>query len=258
MKNVTENSSFMYTIWLVLALICLGYYIVCATYAGIGSSFIFIWMMGAVFFGLIFAVRVLEIKGIIHVAKVLRICFIVIMAAGVSLFIFIEALIIKGMTAKPQDNCDYIIVLGCQIRGDHITRSLKNRLDVAVSYAIDNPDTTIIVSGGRGKGENTTEAFAMYNYLVSKGIDGSRIIQEDKSTDTSENMKYSVQYIENTDSLVGIATNNFHIARSRLLARHAGLNNTCGMPAESDHVLFINYMVREAIGIVKDFVFGNF
>ena len=245
MEKVTENSSFMYTIWLVLALICLGYYIVCATYAGVGSSFIFIWLLGAVFFGLVFVVRVLEIKGIIHVAKVLRICF-------------IEALIIKGMMAKPKDNCDYIIVLGCQIRGDHITRSLKNRLDVAVSYAIDNPDTTIIVSGGRGKGENTTEAFAMYNYMVSKGIDGSRIIQEDKSTDTSENMKYSVQYIENTDSLVGIVTNNFHIARSRLLARHAGLNNTCGMPAESDHVLFINYMVREAIGIVKDFVFGNF
>ena len=245
MEKVTENSSFMYTIWLVLALICMGYYIVCATYAGVGSSFIFIWLLGAVFFGLVFAVRVLEIKGIIHVAKVLRICF-------------IEALIIKGMMAKPKDNCDYIIVLGCQIRGDHITRSLKNRLDVAVSYAIDNPDTTIIVSGGRGKGENTTEAFAMYNYLVSKGIDGSRIIQEDNSTDTSENMKYSVQYIENTDSLVGIVTNNFHIARSRLLARHAGLNNTCGMPAESDHVLFINYMVREAIGIVKDFVFGNF
>ena len=66
-------------------------------------------------------------------------------------FIFIEALIIKGMMAKPKDNCDYIIVLGRQIRGDHITRSLKNRLDVAVSYAIDNPDTTIIVSGGRGK-----------------------------------------------------------------------------------------------------------
>ena len=230
MEKVTENSSsFMYTIWLVLALICLGYYIVCATYAGVGSSFIFIWLMGAVFFGLVFAVRVLEIKGIIHVAKVLRICFIVIMATGASLFIFIEALIIKGMMAKPKDNCDYIIVLGCQIRGDHITRSLKNRLDVAVSYAIDNPDTTIIVSGGRGKGENTTE-----------------------------NRKYSVQYIENTDSLVGIVTNNFHIARSRLLARHAGLNNTCGMPAESDHVLFINYMVREAIGIVKDFVFGNF
>ncbi|MFQ7395752.1 MAG: YdcF family protein [Lachnospira eligens] len=255
MEKVTENSSFMYTIWLVLALICMGYYIVCATYAGVGSSFIFIWLMGAVFFGLIFAVRVLEIKGIIHVAKVLRICFIVIMATGASLFIFIEALIIKGMMAKPKDNCDYIIVLGCQIRGDHITRSQEQLM--LQFYAL-IPDTTIIVSGGKGKGENTTEAYAMYNYLVSKGIDSSRIIQEDKSTDTSENMKYSVKYMDNKDALAGIVTNNFHVARSRLLARHAGLNNTCGIPAESDHVLFINYMVREAIGIVKDFVFGNF
>ena len=62
MEKVTENSSFMYTIWLVLALICMGYYIVCATYAGVGSSFIFIWLLGAVFFGLVFAVRVLKIK----------------------------------------------------------------------------------------------------------------------------------------------------------------------------------------------------
>lgn len=253
-----EKKIFMNVIWLVLALICLGYYIMCASYAGIGSSFIFIWLMGAVFFGLVFTVRLLEIKGIIYVAKALKICFIGVMALGVSLFVFVEAIIIKGMMTKPQDNCDYIIVLGCQIRGDHITRSLKNRLNVAVDYATDNPDTIIIVSGGKGKGENTTEAYAMYNYLVSKGIDSSRIIQEDKSTDTSENMKYSVEYIDNKDALAGIVTNNFHVARSRLLARHAGLNNTCGIPAESDHVLFINYMVREAIGIVKDFVFGNF
>ena len=83
------------------------------------------------------------------------------MALGVSLFVFVEAIVIKGMMTKPQDNCDYIIVLGCQIRGDHITRSLKNRLNVAVDYATDNPDTTIIVSGGKGKGENTTEAYAV-------------------------------------------------------------------------------------------------
>lgn len=68
-----------------------------------GGFIIYIYMAdGCCLFGLIFAVRVLEIKGIIHVAKVLRICFIVIMAAGVSLFIFIEVLIIKGMTAKPR------------------------------------------------------------------------------------------------------------------------------------------------------------
>ena len=109
----------------------------------------------------------------------------------------------------------------CQIRGDHITRSLKNRLDVAVSYAIDNPDTTIIVSGGRGKGENTTEAFAMYNYLVSKGIDGSRIIQEDKSTDTSEEHEV-FSTIHREYRFTGWHSNQqLPYIRSRLLARHA-------------------------------------
>ena len=253
-----EKKIFMNVIWLVLALICLGYYIMCASYAGIGSSFIFIWLMGAVFFGLVFTVRLLEIKGIIYVAKALKICFIAVMALGVSLFVFVEAIVIKGMMTKPQDNCDYIIVLGCQIRGDHITRSLKNRLNVAVDYATDNPDTTIIVSGGKGKGENTTEAYAMYNYLVSKGIDSSRIIQEDKSTDTNENMKYSVQYISDFSSPVGIATNNFHIFRSKLLAKGQGLTHVSGIASGSDDVLFVNYMVREAIGIVKDFVCGNY
>lgn len=245
-------------IWFVLAVLCLAYYVVCATYAGVGSSFIFIWLMGAVFFGIVSGVRVLEIKGIITVALWIKRCFAIVMVIGISLFIVIEAVIIKGMTERPEAGCDYIIVLGCQIRGGHITKSLRHRLEVAADYAQDNPDTVIIVSGGQGKGENTTEAYAMYKYLVDKGINPERIIQEDKSTDTSENMKYSVQYIDNKDVLVGIVTNNFHVARSRLLARHVGLNNTCGMPAQSDRVLFVNYMVREAIGIVKDFVYGNF
>ena len=65
------------------------------------------------------------------------------------------------MKQKPRDNCDYIIVLGCQIRGERITKSLKKRLDAAYDYAINNPDTKIIVSGGQGKGESKTEALAV-------------------------------------------------------------------------------------------------
>ena len=93
------------------------------------------------------------------------------------------------MKKKPEDNCDYIIVLGCQIRGDWITKSLKNRLDAAYDYACSNQDTRIIVSGGQVKGENKTEALAMYEYLCSRGISSERIVMEDKSTDTNENMR---------------------------------------------------------------------
>ena len=106
-----------------------------------------------------------------------------------------------------------------RIRGDRITRSLKRRLDSAYDYACINTECKIIVSGGQGRGENKTEALAMYEYLCERGIDSDRIIMEDKSTDTNENMKYSVQYISDFSSPVGIATNNFHIFRSKLLAK---------------------------------------
>lgn len=243
---------------LFLAVFCLIYYIICAVYAGIGSSFIFIWLVGAIFFALISFAVFAELKGIIKILLWVKKTFAAVMIFGVTLFVILEIMIITGMKNNSDKQCDYILVLGCQIRGDHITKSLKNRLDIAYEHSIANPKAKIIVSGGKGKGENTTEALAMKNYLVSKGVEEDRILMEDRSTDTSENMKYSAELIDNRDSVVAIATNNFHVRRSRLLAAHVGLKNTYGLPAPSDKVLFVNYMVREAIGIVKDFVAGNF
>ena len=173
--------------------------------------------------------------------------------------ITLSAFMIANMNDAPEkDGSRTVIVLGCQIRGDRITRSLKRRLDSAYDYACINTECKIIVSGGQGRGENKTEALAMYEYLCERGIDSDRIIMEDKSTDTNENMKYSVQYISDFSSPVGIATNNFHIFRSKLLAKGQGLTHVSGIASGSDDVLFVNYMVREAIGIVKDFVCGNY
>lgn len=244
--------------WLVLAIVCLIYYIVCASYAGIGSSFIFIWLMGASFFALIFLALLLEKMDIITIKRAVKIGFVIFMIVGITVFVLIEAFIISGMYKRPKKECDYILVLGCQIRGDRITKSLRKRLDVALEYALEHPEAKIIVSGGQGDDENMSEAEAMYGYLVEAGIDSSRILKEDKSTDTAENMKFSARLIDDPSANVAIVTSNFHISRSLLLARHAGIKNTYGIPSGSDHVLFVNYMVREAIGIVKDCLYGNF
>lgn len=248
----------MYYIWLVLAVFCLGYYLVCASYAGVGSSFIFIWLIGTALFAEIFIVRLAEVKNVITVNRVMKYIFTILFSAGVLIFLIIEGLIVVNMRMQPKDNCKYIIVLGCQIRGDRITKSLRYRLDAAYEYAADNPDTVIIVSGGQGRGENKTEALAMKEYLVDKGISDSRIIMEDKSTDTSENMRYSAVFIEDKEADIAVVTNNFHIFRSKMLARAQGFKNVSGISSRSDNYLFLNYMVRESIGVVKDFFAGNF
>lgn len=242
---------------LVLALVCLAYYIRCATYAGVKSSFIWIWLVGTAGFLILYTFGLMEYKNIYVLPRPLKTIAVTFIALMFTLFIALEMCIIFSMKQKPADNCEYIIVLGCQIRGDRITKSLRKRLEAAYDYACDN-DCIIIVSGGQGKGENKTEALAMKEYLTEKGIDESRIIMEDKSTDTNENMIYSTQFIEDKSVSVGIVTNNFHIFRAKLLAKGKGLTNVCGISSPSDNVLFVNYMVREAIGIVKDFVYGNY
>lgn len=243
--------------FLVMSVLCFVYYVTCATYAGISSSFIFIWLIGTALFGSIFAFMYMQTRGIYILPGAVKSILCGILAALFILFFAMEGLIIGSMHDKPDENCKYMIVLGCQIRGTRITRSLKKRLDTAYEYSKDN-DMTIIVSGGQGRGEDMSEALAMKNYLVDKGIEESRIIMEDKSTDTSENMKYSAGFIGDMNTGICVVTNNFHIYRAKKLARGCGFNNVSGAAAGSDPVLLLNYMVRESIGIVKDFVFNNF
>lgn len=256
----------MHFLWLLLALACLGYYILCAAYAGIGSSFIFIWLVGTVFFGTIFGVRIFAIKGIITVPIWLSRAVIILIIAGVVTFAVVEGLIIKSMVTTVQADCEYVIVLGCQVRGRRITKSLKKRLDKAVEYVgmaqeqgerAGKGTIKIIVSGGQGNGEDISEAQAMNDYLIEQGMSPEQIIMEDKSTNTEQNFRFSMQYIEDTNAKIGIVTNNFHVYRAKKLAAAKGLTNIVGIPAPSDDRLFVNYMVREAIGVVKDFMMGN-
>jgi uncharacterized SAM-binding protein YcdF (DUF218 family) len=178
---------------------------------------------------------------------------------GVCIFILIEGLIIYHANKEADPNMDYLIVLGAQIRGTRITNSLSKRLKASEIYLKDNPLTLVIVSGGQGPGEDISEAEAMRDYLIENGISVNRIIMEDQSKNTVQNIQYSKKLItkEDEDVKVAIVTNGFHVFRSISIARKQGLVNIQGLSAPSDRILFISYYVREVLGVIKDFAFGN-
>lgn len=167
-------------------------------------------------------------------------------AAVAILFLVVQILILCAMVVLPKSKLKYIIILGAQIRGRKLTGSLKRRLDRGLRYLQENPETLCIVSGGRGKGEDISEAEAMADYLRSCGIDDSRIRLEDESTTTWENLSFSRSFIENEEKdKVGIISNNFHIYRAMKMARILGYKKVFAIPATTDLVVFPNYMVRE-------------
>lgn len=168
-------------------------------------------------------------------------------------FVAIEIKIICAMRSGVENFPEYLIVLGAQVRGTRITNSLKRRLDRAYEVWRENQEVMIIVSGGQGKGEDISEAEAMERYLLSKGIVSGQILKEDRSTSTRENLRFSRPLIE-SDKMVGIVTNNFHVCRAILFAKECGYRNVCGISAGTNPILFLNYMVREFFAILWMYV----
>jgi uncharacterized SAM-binding protein YcdF (DUF218 family) len=181
----------------------------------------------------------------------------IIIVLGVLSFIIVEGCIISSYRAKGEPNLDYLIVLGAQVKEKGPSAALKFRLDTAYDYLVENENTLCIVSGGQGANEPHSEAQGMYDYLVEKGIAKERIIMEDKSTDTSENIAFSSVFLDMEKDRVGIVTNNFHVFRGVHLAKHQGIRNVCGIAAPSNIYFQLNNMVREFFGILKDLVCGN-
>lgn len=220
-----------------------------------GGKFYLVWAVGGVCF---LALAFLLYFGIWdRIPLVLRRIFGVVVLIGIVLFVIVEGLILSRFHDKGKENLDYIIVLGAQMKPAGPSAVLKFRLDAAYDYLMENENTICIVSGGQGSNEPCSEAEGMYQYLTGRGIAPERLIMEDRSTDTSENIAYSMALIGENDTSVGIVTNNFHVFRGVRLAKAAGVKEVYGIAARSNVYFQLNNMVREFFGIMKDLVCGN-
>ena len=245
----------MMSIFCVLAaLFCLAYCTVVFLIRS-GSRFYLVWAAGGLCFLGLAVLLWFDIWS--RIPLVFRRMFGILVIAGAVLFIIVEGCILSRYHDKGEEDLDYIIVLGAQMKPAGPSAVLKFRLDAAYDYLIRNENTICIVSGGQGRNEPCSEAEGMHRYLVEKGIDSGRLIMEDKSTDTSENIAYSMEIIGRKDVSVGIVTNNFHVFRGVHLAKAAGFEDVCGISAPSNIYFQLNNMVREFFGIIKDLLYGN-
>ncbi|MGN0165766.1 MAG: YdcF family protein [Lachnospiraceae bacterium] len=241
---------------------CLIYYSIIISYAGIHSSMAGLWLFAGC--ALLLAAMILVLDKKYDFLKVIPKWILLVIATCILtvglLVLILFGCVMSKMNASPDKNADYVIVLGAQIRGENITRSLKYRLDKAIEYFETNADCMIIVSGGRGEGEAVSEASAMKKYLCQHGIPEEKIIMEEKSTTTNENLRFSHEIIKSRgdeNANIVICSNNFHIFRALKLAEKIGIENAMGLAAKSDSILQFNYMIRDSLAIFKEFLLGN-
>lgn len=175
-------------------------------------------------------------------------------------FAVLEGMVLSGDHSELHQEPQVMVVLGAQVKPWGPSVLLKDRLDTALSYLKTAPDLPIVVSGGRGEDEPTSEAVCMRDYLMAHGIEEGRIWMEEKSHNTRENFAYTTALLEEKgyalqETHVLVVSNGFHLTRARLLARRNGLGEVSTLAApSSDLPARVNSYVREAPALFKSWL----
>lgn len=155
-----------------------------------------------------------------------------------------------------ETNNDYaenetLVILGCQVHGETPSSPLRNRVLAGAKYLNQNPNAKVVVCGGKGRGESITEAECMRRILVDNGIDESRIIVEDKSTSTYENLKFAKQLID--DNNIVISTSDYHCYRAELIAKRNGFNAST-IPVGTFKKAYPSVYTREVLAVWGEYL----
>ena len=212
----------MHIICFTAGIVCALYFIILLIYSGFTSAFYLVWPAMAVCFLLFgwlfhihfFAQLPLSVRGIL----------LAFVAIGILVFVGVEGMILRAATLDPASGLDYVIVLGAHVRSTGPSRALALRLDAALE-----------------------------TYLETHGLSSDRILTEDQSTNTRENLIFSAELIPE-GATVGIITNGFHVCRSLHLADALGYEHAYGIPAKGDLITQPANLFREFFAVIKDYV----
>ncbi len=153
----------------------------------------------------------------------------VLVVLGVLIFIVIAFVIFEMKHSK--GTCkyvpDYLLILGCRVKGDKAEQTLQMRIDAAAKYLKENENVVAISCGGIVHDDQTkSEAQVIKESLILSGIEEKRIILEDKSLTTVQNFINAKNIIESQnegEKLIAFLSSDFHLFRASVIAKKCGV-----------------------------------
>ncbi len=175
---------------------------------------------------------------------------------GAVVMIVVQCFVFSGMLSESVEPPKTILVLGARLNGAYPSLVLQNRLSLALKQYDQIPDARIVVCGGQGEDESVPEAVAMRDWLERRGVDEARIICEDQSANTYENIANALSLLNDDASFSGrvlIVTSDYHIYRSKYIAGRLGLEAE-GVGSRLQLWLRPFAHTRETISILREWV----
>ena len=242
---------------ILFGLVLISYYIAAGCTGGFAVSVLWVWLAAG---GTILLLSLVDLWMWFRPIRLIRIGIAILrwtIVACAVWFFSVIGLVMSGMQYTCPERANYLIVPGAKVYGDQPSDALQARIDLAWDYLAQNPDTVVILSGGQGNGEDISEAECMRRVLMSYGLAEDRILLEDRSTTTAENMQFSYALYGDPEASVGIVTSNFHLYRSIRLAKKCGWTRVYGIPAPFRGIMLPHYIAREFLTVTVDTLRGN-
>lgn len=174
--------------------------------------------------------------------------------AGILWSALLTALMASAAGAVPPGEAT-VVVLGSKVNGHIPSADLYSRIRTAEQYLKAHPDAKCVASGGQGPGEAETEASAIRRYLMEADIAPSRILLEDQSESTQENLSRSLALIgrNGLSRKIAVVTDDYHQFRAGQIARRLGAE-PYAVPAPTPWYIFSACYARELLALTKFFI----
>lgn len=143
-----------------------------------------------------------------------------------------------------------IVVLGAAQYDGKPSPVLRARVDHAVQLWRQGLAPVLVMTGGRGEGDTTSEAAVERRYAISKGVPPKAILTEGRSRSTSETLRNVASMLTRDRREVILVSDPFHMFRLAILARRYGLeprtSPTRTSPISRNRVEFWRYTLHES------------
>lgn len=165
-------------------------------------------------------------------------------ASAVAVFIF-----------AARDNArraDAIVVLGAAQYDGRPSPVLKARIDHALALFNRNLAPRLIVTGGRGEGDTTSEAAVARNYALRAGVPDSAILLESTGRTTEESIRAVASILETRELHSAVLVSDpAHMFRLWVLAQRFGVtpytSPTRTSPTRPNRRARLRYMFQESL-----------
>ena len=149
---------------------------------------------------------------------------------------------------------DAIVVLGAAQYNGRPSPVLRARLNHALNLYREGHAPRIIVTGGMGRGDTTSEATVGRRFLVSRGVPSAAVVVQAQGRSTEASMTAAGEWLEHEGlRRVLLVSDPFHMLRLRMEARRTNLeaytSPTEDSPISDNPVLELQYLFAEGFKI---------